>query len=185
MATNRAALTAEEYFAMPGSDDDQLYELLDGEPVVRVSPLTVHQRIVGRLFVLLDAHVREHTLGEVFLSPIAVVLSSTSVVLPDLVYVATDRAGLVTARAIEGAPTLLIEVSSPSTRHLDRRRKFELDARHGVPYSWMVDTDERALEAYELTGNAYRLALHAAGDAAVALPPFPGLAFAPESIWRP
>ena len=185
MATNRAVLTAEEYFAMQVDDDDELYELLDGELMVRPSPLTLHQRIVVRLLVLLEAHVREHALGEVFVSPIAVVLSNTSVVLPDLVYVATDRAGLVTARAIEGAPTLLIEVSSPSTRHLDRRRKFELYARHGVPYYWMVETDERAIEAYELTGGAYRLALRAAGDAPASLPPLSPLSFAPESIWRP
>jgi Uma2 family endonuclease len=183
MATSRITLTAEEYFAMP-EDDDRLYELLDGELMVRPAPLTLHQRIVRRLLVLLDAHVREHTLGEVFLSPIAVVLSRTSVVLPDLVYVALDRAGLVTARAIEGAPTLLIEVSSPSTRHLDRRRKFELYARHGVPYYWMVEADERAIEAYELAGGAYRLTVRASGEGPVSVLPFGGLSFAPEALWR-
>ncbi|HTO11221.1 MAG TPA: Uma2 family endonuclease [Candidatus Binatia bacterium] len=184
MATNRAVLTAEEFFAMP-EDDDQLYELLDGELMMRPTPVPLHQRIVGNLFMLLRAYVREHGLGEVFLSPIAVVLSETSVVVPDLVYLAGDRAALVTARAIEGAPTLLIEVSSPSTRHLDRRRKLELYARHGVPYYWMVETDERAIEAYELADGAYRLARRGAGDAPVSLPPFGDLAFAPEALWRP
>ena len=55
-----------------------------------------------------------------FLSPITVILASTSIVQPDLVYVARDRSAMVTARAIEGAPTLLIEVLSPSTRRVDR-----------------------------------------------------------------
>src|SRR4029077_18661297 len=35
MATNRALLTAEDYFARPAGDDDQLYELMDGELMVR------------------------------------------------------------------------------------------------------------------------------------------------------
>ena len=183
MATNRAVLTAEDYFSMP-EDDDQLYELLDGELMMRPTPAPRHQRIVARLFVLLDAHVRKHDLGEVFLSPIAVALSSTSVAVSDLVDIATDRARLVTARAIEGAPTLLIEVSSPSTRHLDRRRKFELYARHGVPHYWMVETDERAIEAYELTSGAYRLTVRASGDEPVTVPPFPELSFAPQPLWR-
>ena len=182
MATSRAKLTAEEFFALP-EDTGQRYDLLDGELIVSPRPMTLHQRIVGRLFVLLDNHVREHGLGEVFLSPIAVVLSNTSVSEPDLVYVARDRAALVTARAIEGAPTLHIEVLSPSTRRLDRSRKFELYARYGVPYYWIVETDERAIEAYELTGGVYRLALRAAGDEPVALPPFGALSFVPESLW--
>ena len=184
MATNRALLTAEDYFARPAGDDDQLYELMDGELMVRPAPVPLHQRIIGNLYVLLRAHVREHGMGEVFLSPIAVVLSGTSVVIPDLVYVGSGRTGLVTARAIEGAPTLLIEVSSPSTRHLDRRRKFELYARHGVPSYWMVETDERAIEAYELTSGGYRLTVRASGDEPVTMPPFPELSFAPQSLWR-
>ena len=183
MATGRAVLTAEKFLAMP-EDNTRRYELLDGELIVSPMPVPLHQRIVGRLFVLLDAHVRVHGLGEVFVSPIAVVLAKASVVGPDLVYVAADRAALVKDRAIEGAPTQLIEVSSPSTRRLDRRRKFELYARHGVPHYWIVETDEHAIEAYELGAGAYRLALRAAGEDLVTLPPFDDLSFVPESIWR-
>jgi len=114
-----------------------------------------------------------------------VVLANTSVVEPDLVYVARDRAGLVTARAIEGAPTLLVEVVSPSTRVVDRGRKFQIYARYGVAYYWIVETDERAIDAYELADGAYRLALRAAGDRPVRCPPFDDLAFPPESLWMP
>jgi Uma2 family endonuclease len=184
MATPRAALTYEDFLAMP-EDNSRRHEILDGELVVSPTPVTLHQRIVGRLFVLLDAHVRSQGLGEVFVSPIAVVLANTSVVGPDLVYVASDRTAVVKDRGIEGAPTLAIEVSSPSTRRLDRRRKFEVYARYGVPHYWIVDTGERAIEAYDLADGAYRLARRAAGDDPVRLPPFGELSFATASLWRP
>jgi Uma2 family endonuclease len=184
MATERTTLTFDDYLAMSG-EDGLRYEILDGELHVSPTPVPLHQLIVLNLCLLLGPYVRAHSLGQIFVAPITVVLARTSVVVPDVVYVAADRAGLVTARAIEGAPTLLVEVASPSTRHLDRRRKFELYARHGVPYYWMVETDERVIEAYELAGGAYRLALRAAGEAPVSLPPFPALSFAPEALWRP
>ena len=57
-------------------------------------------------------------------SPISVVLSETSVVEPDIVYIAKDRLGIVGARGtIDGAPTLAIEVLSPSTARIDRQTK--------------------------------------------------------------
>ena len=49
-------------------------------------------------------------------------------------YVAADRAGIVTERAIEGAPTLVVEVLSPSTSARDRGVKQALYARYGVPH---------------------------------------------------
>ena len=74
MATERALLTYEDYLAMP-AEEGRRYELLDGELYGSPTPVTLHQRIVARLFRLLDTHVRHHALGEVFLAPTAVVLA--------------------------------------------------------------------------------------------------------------
>jgi len=41
MATHGAVLTAEEFFAMP--EDDQLHELLDGELMVRPTPVPLRR----------------------------------------------------------------------------------------------------------------------------------------------
>ena len=54
--------------------------------------------------------------------------------LSDIVYVANDRLSIVSERAIEGAPTLAVEVLSPSSSRVDRQRKLALYAQHGVPY---------------------------------------------------
>ena len=41
----------------------------------------------------------------------------------------------------------MIEILSPATAQLDRGRKRQLYARHGVPYCWLVDPEAWALEA--------------------------------------
>jgi len=112
--------------------------------------------VLFRLAVALDQHVRARGLGEVLISPIDCILSDITVVEPDIVYVAADRAAIVGARGIEGAPTLVIELLSPSTAAIDRGVKLQLYARHGVPYYWIVDMTARAIEPYVLSDAAYR-----------------------------
>lgn len=182
MATRRVVLTYEDYLAMP--DDGRRYEILDGEVAVSATPVTLHQLIVGNLYWVLRGHVHGRRLGQVYLSPITVILANTTVVEPDLVYVDNGRADLVGERGINGAPSLLIEVLSPSTAANDRGPKFQLYARYGVPCYWIVDTDARAPEAYELGVDGYRLVDRAHGETPVSLPPFPDLVLVPEELWR-
>jgi Uma2 family endonuclease len=177
----RTVLTYRDYAALP--DDGQRYELHDGELSMIPAPGTRHQRAIGALHVLLRAHVEAHRLGEVFLSPVDCILSDTTVVQPDLVYLDPTRAHLVTERAIEGPPTLVVEILSPSTTRIDRVRKRELYAQYGIPYYWIVDPVAGTLEAYGLSEDLYSLLARTSGTGAVALPPFPDLTFAPASLW--
>src|SRR4030095_2540449 len=102
--STRALLTYADYAAMP--DDGRRYELHEGSLVMTPAPGTSHQRILRDLLVVLHRHVSAHGLGIVLPSPVDCILSDTTVVQPDLVFVATDRAAIVTQRAIEGAPSL-------------------------------------------------------------------------------
>ena len=88
-----------------------------------------------------------------------------------------------TERAIEGPPTLAVEVVSPFSEQTDRRRKLDLYARHGVAYYWVVDPVGRTIDAYVLESGAYRLAARLAGEQPAALPPFDGLLLDPADIW--
>jgi Uma2 family endonuclease len=114
-----------------------------------------------------------------------VILSETTIVQPDLVYVSSAHASRVSARGIEGAPTLAVEIISPGTPRIDRVTKLQLYARFGVPHYWIVDPDAGALEACQLADAAYRLVARASGSAAVALPPCPDLALAPTPSGPP
>jgi Uma2 family endonuclease len=104
-----------------------------------------------------------------------------TVVQPDILYIATDRLSIISERAIEGAPTLVVEVLSPSTAHLDRDRKMKLYAEHGVSYYWIVDPESRSVEAYALAGGEYALAGRVTSEP-TALPPFSDLTIDAASI---
>jgi Uma2 family endonuclease len=120
----------------------------------------------------------------VFLSPIDVILSRITVLQPDIVHVERARLGIVTERAIEGAPTLVVEVLSPSTDARDRGVKRALYARYGVPYYWMVDPSARSVQAFHLGGESYEMVARLDEKAPAALPPLDGLTLDPVAVWR-
>jgi Uma2 family endonuclease len=94
-----------------------------------------------------------------------------------------SRLSLVTDRGIEGPPTLVIEILSPSTAQIDRSVKSQLYARYGVAYYWIVDPDTSTIDAYRPTGDAYELTGRLEGPRPIALEPFADLALMPARIW--
>ena len=182
MDSVKTVLTYEDYAALP--DDHRRYEIHDGELSVTPTPTFRHQLIITRLLGILHRHVVAHDLGEVVPSPITVVLADTSVVEPDIVYLARDRLSLVGARGtIDGAPTLAIEVLSPSTARIDRQTKKHLFERYGVPWYWIVDTDARSIDVYQAVSGSYGPADRRSGDLAD-LPPFLGLTIDAAALWQ-
>ena len=179
--TTRVRLTYEDYAALP--DDGRRYELHEGELSVTPSPGTRHQATLLNLAVILHGHVRTAALGEVFLAPLDCILAQTTIVQPDIVFVDAARRSVISERGIEGAPTLVVEVMSPSTGAIDRRRKLQLYARYDVPYYWIVDPPARTIEAYALARGRYRDAGAISGTTPAALQPFPDLTLDPGGIW--
>jgi Uma2 family endonuclease len=180
MAT-RVILTYEDYAALPA--DGRRYELHDGELSVTPAPSPRHQEISANLSGILREHVKSRGLGKVLYAPIDCLLSDTTIVQPDLIYLDGSRMSAISGRGIEGPPTLAVEILSPSTARIDRDVKLQLYARHGVPWYWLVDPDERTIEAHRLSAGAYEPAGRLEGIAPTALEPFPDLALAPASIW--
>jgi len=179
MAT-RAVLTYGDYAALP--DDGRRYELHRGELSLTPAPGTRHQRTVVAFTLRLAEYVRSRQIGEVLVAPTDCILSDTTVVQPDLLYVATDRQSIVSERGIEGAPTLVVEILSPATERVDRERKLALYAEHGVPYYWIADPAGRTIQASRLVSAAYVPAGSLMSDLA-ALPPFTDLLLDPATLW--
>ncbi len=177
----RTVLTYKDYEALPANG--RRYEIHEGELSVTPAPSPQHQQVIGNLFVLLYHHVKSHGLGEVLLSPIDCILSDITIVQPDIVYLETGRLSTITSRGIEGPPTLVSEILSPSTVQIDRGVKFQLYARHGIPYYWIVDPDGRSIEAYRLVEGTYQLTRRLEGPEPVSLSPFLDLALVPASLW--
>ncbi|MDE0032732.1 MAG: Uma2 family endonuclease [Deltaproteobacteria bacterium] len=140
--------TYQDYLNTP---DDVRCELIEGELLVmEPAPATSHQRVLVNLTLLLAPFAREHGLGEVFIAPTDVYLSDTNVVQPDLLFVSAARASIVTERDVHGAPDLVVEIASPSTRQRDRGIKMEIYARYGVVEYWLVDPATATVETLPL-----------------------------------
>ncbi|MGH9346058.1 MAG: Uma2 family endonuclease [Vicinamibacterales bacterium] len=131
-------------------DDGNRYELFDGELRVVPSPVPIHQRLVRRLLEIV-LEFTKHAGGEVFNAPFDIVLSDYDVVQPDIIYFSPATAARIRPREhVRFRPDLAIEVLSPSTARIDRGRKRELLARHGLPEYWLADYDARTLEVWLL-----------------------------------
>jgi Uma2 family endonuclease len=179
--TTRVRLTYEDYVALP--DDGRRYELHEGELSVTPSPGLDHQDILGNLFVILRSHVTARGLGKVFVAPVDCILDNTTIVQPDLVFVDTARRSVMSPRGIEGPPTLAVEIISPSTVGIDRRRKLQLYARYALPCYWIVDPGARTTGAYRLVQQHYQEVGALPGTTPASLPPFPDLILDPREIW--
>ncbi len=171
MSTVARPLTYEDLEQLP--DDGKRYEILDGRLIELTSPSVAHQRVLRRLLRWLDHFVTEHDLGEVFSAPLDVRLAPHNIVQPDLVFVSYASFGVVQDRPIEGAPDLLVEILSPSTRERDQGQKLEIYARHGVREYWTVDTDNQTLTVFALVDHGYEAVTQDDGIARSAV--LPGL----------
>ena len=119
------------------------------------SPNLKHQSIVFNLAGLLWGNLRESKVGVAFGSPLDVVFSDFDVVEPDLLFVSEARRKVLTAKNIQGAPDLVVEVGSPGTRRRDEVIKHQLYERFGVSEYWVVDPDLDAIKVYRLADGRY------------------------------
>ena len=149
-------LTVDHLEALP--EDGKRYELIDGELLVSKAPGIIHQRPLGRLFYRLIDFLNDNPIGEVILGP-GVVFSSYDAVIPDLVFVASGRAHIVTDRGLIDAPDLLIEIVSPGALNSERDReiKRQLYTQRGLREYWVVDPQLKVIEVYLLQDNVLQL----------------------------
>jgi Uma2 family endonuclease len=171
----RIRLTYEDYALIP--DDGRRHEILDGDEVVSPSPRTKHQRVVLELAFLLRKHVRRHGLGEVFIAPFDVVLSDHDIVQPDVLFVSDARLDLVDEENCKGAPDLVCEVLSESTRRTDLVRKRRLYERTGVAEYWALDPVIDQVQVFRVEDGRYVRAAELTAETGDALttPLLPGL----------
>jgi Uma2 family endonuclease len=153
MATTATRKTLADLRALP--EDGRIVELIDGEIYVAAAPGEPHLWVVKRLVALLLPFEFECRLGWVFIAPSEVHLPSGDVVEPDLFFVRRERASIRRGTHVGGAPDVVFEVSSPSTKHVDTGRKRVLYERFGVSEYWMADPIEREWTALVLRNARY------------------------------
>ena len=142
-------------------DEQERIELVYGEPVMMAPPSSAHQAISMELSAQLHTYLRGKSC-RVFAAPFAVRLFEQdgdcsddvdTVVEPDI-SVVCDRSKI-DKRGCRGAPDLVIEILSPSTRRHDRFTKFNLYQRAGVREYWIVDPDGKDVQSFVLEEGHY------------------------------
>jgi Uma2 family endonuclease len=152
----RRRASIQEFWSLPESVLPTEY--IDGEIIMAPTPTVRHQRAVFNIASALRQFVRQNGSGEIFVSPLDVVLPSGDVVQPDIFLLnprQAERAG--TANRVEEAPPFLVEILSPSSVKHDTVRKRELYEKNGVREYWIVDLKERSVTQLVLRKKHYVL----------------------------
>ena len=148
--------TYEDWCKLP--DDGYRYEIITGVLYVSPPPSIRHQRISIALVGHLLDFLKLQPLGEVLTAPVGVRLPHQPVPLqPDIVFVRTERLGIVGEAYVEGTPDLLVEILSPSNWLYDRREKMQAYQEAGVTEYWIVDPRALTIDVYVLEQGAYVL----------------------------
>jgi Uma2 family endonuclease len=146
--------TYTDYIAL---DNDQRYEIIEGELLMVAAPDVPHQDVSRDLEFIMWQYVKERNLGKVLFAPVDVVLDEENVVQPDIIFIAKEHLGIVQKRGIMGSPDLVVEILSPSSIYEDRYRKKALYERFGIPEYWIVDPANRTVEVFTLKEGEYQL----------------------------
>ena len=172
MAVRTPLFTYDDLVRMP--NDGKRYELCDGELVVSPAPAPKHQRVAARFGDLLF-RAEEAGFGQVFYAPTDVVFGRYKATQPDLLFIRGDRLQIVTETNIQGAPDLIVEILSPSTRADDFGWKRTLYAREGVPYYWVADPENKTVQPYTLHEGDYVVDRVLRPGDTLSCPLFPGI----------
>ena len=146
-------LTYEDYLLF--TDDGKRHEIIDGDHYVTPAPKTKHQKVSFNLTVALGSFIKKRSLGLVLAAPSDVILSEENVLQPDLLFVSTARANIVTEDNIRGAPDLVLEIISETTRKKDEVTKRKLYERFGVQEYWVVDPELETVRIFKRAHQGY------------------------------
>lgn len=142
-----------------GWDEKERAEIIGGEVLMMAPPSRIHQKISGEIFRQL-ANFLEGKRCEVYSAPFGVRLFEKdgdrpedvdTVVEPDITVVCdTSR---LDQHGCKGAPELVMEILSHSSRRHDMLVKLNLYQRAGVREYWIVNPDDKDVQVFLLDGS--------------------------------
>lgn len=132
-------------------------EVIDNALYMSTSQTTDHQRISMRISAQLEVFTFQSGIGETFAGPCDVYLNNGDVVVqPDILFVKSERKGIIELKGIMGAPDLAIEILSSNVAH-DTERKLRLYEQNLVPEYFIIDPQTKDVLHYLLVSDTYYL----------------------------
>lgn len=138
--------TSKDYWSLP---EGVRAELIDGQFYDMAPPSRIHQELVSELTQAIGQYIKSHGGNcKVYPAPFAVNLDASDKdwVEPDISIICD--ANKLTDRGCSGAPDLIVEIVSPSSRRMDYITKNALYAEAGVREYWIVDPSKECTTVY-------------------------------------
>ncbi|GAB4415816.1 MAG: Uma2 family endonuclease [Thermodesulfovibrionales bacterium] len=161
-----------------------LTEIINGEEVMAPSPFSKHQRIIFKLAYLIKKHIEKSEIGEIFISPLDVILEEgVNRLQPDLIFIKNENLHIV-QDWIRGVPDAVVEVVSENSFTLDTVIKKEIYERYGVKEFWLVFPPEKVIQIYTLQDGHYKLFNFAEQSGTVSSKIIEGLELSLEEVFQ-
>ena len=134
------------------------YEIIGGEKFMAPAANLDHSGIIMRLGMIIGTHLSNNKSGYVYPDDVDVHFSDGSLYKPDLVVVLKSNEKILAGRKnIYGAPDMVVEVLSHSTRKKDLTIKKDTYEAHGVREYWIIDPRAKSVTVYLLQDGKYFL----------------------------
>ena len=151
-------LTGADYMRLtPPSHRGMRYQLIEGELIQMAGPNDPHQVFIGDLFIEATTQVRSLGIGETRISPYDAAIDEHNTFQPDMLFVSNERRHIFDGHGVTGAPDLVVEVLSESTRQRDLNVKLPVYARNGVREMLAVDVNAETVAKYVGDGQSMTL----------------------------
>lgn len=173
--------TAADYRSMP--EDGKRYQLIEGELIAAPAPNTFHQIVQKNLLFALENYLRQNPMGTLLGAPCDVYLDDHNVYQPDVLYVTRKHVERIQHDGIHGAPDLIVEILSPSTAALDRRKRGNFAAA-GTAEFWQIDPALRQIQRFVFAENPSKPVALIDEPETFTSPLFPSLTIATTEIFR-
>lgn len=136
----------------------QSYEIIGGEKFMAPAANTIHNVIGGRLYMFIGTYLDAKELGYCFTDSVDVYLPDGNLFQPDFSIVLKEHAQIISwGGNIYGAPDMVVEILSRSTRKRDVTVKKNAYESNGVREYWIIDPYMKLVSVYLLRDGKYQL----------------------------
>jgi Uma2 family endonuclease len=138
--------------------EEERWEIIDGKPYMQVTSTWQHQAISREILAQFNNYLKA-TNCHIFASPFDLRIpqsnekdeETTFVCQPDLLVIC-DKEEL-KGTGYYGTPTMIIEITSPSTAKIDKLLKFNKYEKAGVMEYWIIEPGTKLVSVFTLQGN--------------------------------
>ncbi|MBY6241022.1 Uma2 family endonuclease [Methylosinus sp. Sm6] len=175
-------ITIPDFLAWSEGQEKGRYELVSGEIVAMAPERAEHGRAKAQIWrALADALARSGASCEAFVDSVGVAIDAQTVYEPDVLVNCGEP--IAPDAMLAPAPVVIVEVLSPSSRHIDKSVKLAGYFRlAGLAHYLVVDLDRRTVLHYRRQGADEPILLRIVTEGVIRLDP-PGLDLALSEIF--